>query len=194
MARSLDKHANPEQIRTDVDCCAARPRLENGARSTTKISDVTGGGLYLLITPAANRPGKAGSKLWPIAFTAGRRPTPWGHTATVTTAPSRPPRPARNVTPPRPCSHKTRQSIPRSKSNSNGTAKQLSALSACGSMNGLRRRRPKDQARQTCHRAQSRDHRATRKMGRLSEGSFRQALPARHQAPQRACLLSGDAG
>lgn len=68
MARNNDKQANPEQIRTDVDCRAVRPKFENGAWSATKISDVTGGGLYLLITPDPNRPGKAGSKLWRTAY------------------------------------------------------------------------------------------------------------------------------
>ena len=67
MARNKDKHANSEQIRTDVDCRTARPKFNNGAWSAAKISDVTGGGLYLLITPDPNRPGKAGSKLWRMA-------------------------------------------------------------------------------------------------------------------------------
>ena len=68
MARNTDDHANPEQIRNDVDCRAARPKFENGVWTATKISDATGGGLYLLITLDPNRPGKAGSKLWRMAY------------------------------------------------------------------------------------------------------------------------------
>lgn len=68
MARNKNKHRKPEQIRTDVDCRAVLPKFENGAWSATKISDVTGGGLYLLVTPDLNRPGKAGSKLWQMAY------------------------------------------------------------------------------------------------------------------------------
>jgi hypothetical protein len=40
MARNKDgAHANPEQIRTDVDCRAARPKFKSGAWSATKISE-----------------------------------------------------------------------------------------------------------------------------------------------------------
>ncbi len=42
--------AIPKQIRTDVDCRTARPKFDNRARSPAKISDVTGGGLYLFVT------------------------------------------------------------------------------------------------------------------------------------------------
>jgi hypothetical protein len=66
--RPAGEHANPEQIRTDVDCRAARPKFENGAWTATKISDATGGGLYLFIRPDPNRPGKAASKLWQMAY------------------------------------------------------------------------------------------------------------------------------
>ena len=68
MARNKGEYANPGQIRTDVDCRAARPNFENGAWRATKISDATGGGLYLLITPDPNGTGKAGSKLWQMAY------------------------------------------------------------------------------------------------------------------------------
>ena len=69
MARKKDsEHTNPEHIRANVDCRAARPKFDNGAWSATKISDVTGGGLYLLITPDPGRPGKAASKLWQMAY------------------------------------------------------------------------------------------------------------------------------
>ncbi|OKO77872.1 integrase arm-type DNA-binding domain-containing protein [Bradyrhizobium sp. AS23.2] len=68
MTRNENKHRKLEQIRTDLDCRAVLPKFENGAWSATKISDVTGGGLYLLVTPDLNRPGKAGSKLWQMAY------------------------------------------------------------------------------------------------------------------------------
>src|SRR6202162_2265602 len=55
--------ANPKQIRTDVDCRAARPKFDNGAWSPAKISDVTGGGLYLFVTPDESRLCHAGFKL-----------------------------------------------------------------------------------------------------------------------------------
>ena len=56
--------ANPKQIRTDVDCRAARPKFDNGARRPTKISDVTGGSLNLFVTPDESRPGNGASRLW----------------------------------------------------------------------------------------------------------------------------------
>jgi hypothetical protein len=58
----------PEQIRADFDCRAVRPKFENGVWTATKISDVTGGGLYLFIKPDPNRLGKAASKLWQMAY------------------------------------------------------------------------------------------------------------------------------
>ena len=60
--------ANPKQIRTDVDCRAARPKFDQGAWSPAKISDVTGGWLYLLVTPDVSRPGNAASKLWRMGY------------------------------------------------------------------------------------------------------------------------------
>ncbi len=69
MARKNDGAcANPKQIRTDVDCRAARPKFDNGAWSPAKISDVTGGGLYLFVTPDESRPGNAASKLWRMGY------------------------------------------------------------------------------------------------------------------------------
>jgi hypothetical protein len=69
MARKNDGAcANPKQIRTDVDCRAARPKFDNGAWSPAKISDVTGGGLYLFVTPDDSRPGNAASKLWRMGY------------------------------------------------------------------------------------------------------------------------------
>ena len=55
--------ANPRQIRTDVDCRAARPKFDNGAGSPARISDLTGG-RYLFVTPDGSRPGNAACKLW----------------------------------------------------------------------------------------------------------------------------------
>ena len=60
--------ANPKQIRTDVDCRAARPKFDNGAWNPAKISDVTGRGLYLFVTPDESRPGNAASKLWRMGY------------------------------------------------------------------------------------------------------------------------------
>jgi hypothetical protein len=60
--------ASPKQIRTDVDCRAARPKFDNGAWSPAKISDVTGGGLYLFVTSDQSRPGNAASKPWRMSM------------------------------------------------------------------------------------------------------------------------------
>ena len=60
--------ANPKQIKTDVDCRAARPKFDNGAWSPAKISDVNGGWLYLFVTPDVSRPGNAASKLWRMDY------------------------------------------------------------------------------------------------------------------------------
>ncbi|HVR57287.1 MAG TPA: integrase arm-type DNA-binding domain-containing protein [Pseudolabrys sp.] len=69
MARKSDgTSTNPKQIRTDVDCRAARPKFNNGAWSAAKISDVTGGGLYLFVTPDESRSGSAASKLWRMGY------------------------------------------------------------------------------------------------------------------------------
>lgn len=62
MARKNDGACDPKLIRTDVDCRAARPKFNEGAWSPAKISDVTGGGLYLFATPDESRPGNAASK------------------------------------------------------------------------------------------------------------------------------------
>jgi integrase len=69
MARKNDGACtNPKQIRTDVDCRAARPKFDKDAWSPAKISDVTGGGLYLFVTPDESRPGNAASKLWRMGY------------------------------------------------------------------------------------------------------------------------------
>jgi hypothetical protein len=54
--------------RTDVDCRAARPKFDKGAWSPAKISDVTGRGLYLFVTPDESRPGDPASKLWRMGY------------------------------------------------------------------------------------------------------------------------------
>lgn len=38
------------------DCRAARPKFDNRAWNPAKISDVTGGGLYLFVTPDQSKP------------------------------------------------------------------------------------------------------------------------------------------
>jgi hypothetical protein len=60
--------AAPKQIKTDVDCRAAQPRFDNGAWRPAKISEVTGGGLYLFVTPDRSKPGSAASKLWGMGY------------------------------------------------------------------------------------------------------------------------------
>jgi integrase len=68
MARkNHDEQAAPE-IRNDVDCRAAKPKFQNGVWAPAKISDTTGGGLYLLVKPDPDNPGKAASKLWQMAY------------------------------------------------------------------------------------------------------------------------------
>ena len=76
MARKNDGACgNPKLIRTDVDCRAARPKFNEGAWSLAKISDVTGGGLYLFATPDESRPGNAASKLWRMPHYRATRST-----------------------------------------------------------------------------------------------------------------------
>jgi hypothetical protein len=76
MTRKNDgTRANPKQIRTDVECRAARPKFDNSAWSPAKISDVTGGGLYLFATPDESRPGNAASKVWRMPHYRATRST-----------------------------------------------------------------------------------------------------------------------
>lgn len=91
--------ANPKQIKTDVDCRAARPKFDKGMWSPAKISDVSGGGLYLFVTPDQSRPGDAASTLWRMdyRFHAVGKPTPSALTATARTARSRWPTRGTNV-------------------------------------------------------------------------------------------------
>lgn len=51
-----------------ADCRAVRPKFDKGAWSRAKISDVTDGGLYLLVTPDNSRLGHAASKLWRMGY------------------------------------------------------------------------------------------------------------------------------
>ncbi|MCS3765841.1 MULTISPECIES: hypothetical protein [Bradyrhizobium] len=111
MARKNDGAcANLKLIRTDVDCHGARPKYDKGAWSPATISDVTGGGLYLFVTPDQSRPGNAASKLWrmAIASTAVRKPTPSALTATARMASSRSPTRGASATRPKTCSRKER--------------------------------------------------------------------------------------
>jgi integrase len=57
-----------KEIRNDVDCRNAKPKLKNDLWMPAKISDVTGGGLYLLVKPDPDNPGKAAAKLWQMAY------------------------------------------------------------------------------------------------------------------------------
>ena len=92
--------ANPKQIKTDVDCRAARPKFDNGAWSPAKISDVTGGWLYLFVTPDVSRPGNAASKLWRMDYRFhGRQDL----TATARMARSRSPTRGASATKPKTC-------------------------------------------------------------------------------------------
>ena len=69
MTRKSDGESTiSRQIRTDVDCRAARPKLTGGIWSAAKISDVTGGGLFLFVTPDKGKPGDAASKLWRLSY------------------------------------------------------------------------------------------------------------------------------
>jgi integrase len=68
MARKQHSENAASEIRTDVDCRAAKPKFQNGLWTPAKISDVTGGGLYLLVKPDPDKPGVAASKLWQMAY------------------------------------------------------------------------------------------------------------------------------
>jgi integrase len=68
MARKKLHEDGVTEIRTDVDCRAAKPKFNNGVWAPAKISDVTGGGLYLLVKPDPDNPGKAAAKLWQMAY------------------------------------------------------------------------------------------------------------------------------
>src|SRR5260221_10531848 len=75
--RNYGGFAIPKQIRTDADCRSAGPKFDNGARSPAKISDVTGRGLYLFVTPDESRPGNAASKLWRMGYRPLRQRQGW---------------------------------------------------------------------------------------------------------------------
>ena len=45
-----------------------RIEIRQGRVEPAKISDVTGGGLYLFVTPDESRPGSAASKLWRMGY------------------------------------------------------------------------------------------------------------------------------
>jgi hypothetical protein len=64
----MARGGNPKLIRTDVDCRAARPKFNEAAWSSAKISDVTSDCLYLFAKPDESRSGDAPSKLWRYAW------------------------------------------------------------------------------------------------------------------------------
>jgi integrase len=66
--RGEDRSTEITEIRNDVDCRAAKPKFKNGTWVQAKISDTTGGGLYLLVRPDPDKPGEASSKLWQMAY------------------------------------------------------------------------------------------------------------------------------
>jgi hypothetical protein len=53
-------YANPKQVKTDIDCRAARPKFDREVWRPARISDVTGGGLYLFVTTDESRPAHNG--------------------------------------------------------------------------------------------------------------------------------------
>jgi hypothetical protein len=114
--------ANPEQIRIDVDCRAARPRFDKGAWSPAKISDVTGGDLYLFVTPGDSRPGNGASKLWRMGYRFNSRQKtysigPYGNGKDGT---SHSPMRGANTTRPKICSRQAKTRARRSNSTSTG--------------------------------------------------------------------------
>jgi len=68
MARKKHDEDGVTEIRNDVDCRAANPKFKDGVWAPAKISDTTGGGLYLLVKPDPDKPGAAASKLWQMAY------------------------------------------------------------------------------------------------------------------------------
>ncbi len=68
MARKKYDEDGVTEIRNDVDCRAAKPKFKNGTWTPAKISDTTGGGLYLLVKPDLDNAGKAAAKLWQMAY------------------------------------------------------------------------------------------------------------------------------
>ena len=147
--------ANPKQIKTDVDCRAARPKFDNGAWSPAKISDVTGGWLYLFVTPDVSRPGNAASKLWRMDYRFhGRQKTysigPYGNgkDGTFSLADARRERDrAKDVL----------KEAPRSSSKS--TDSQRPGRLSNGPMSGSQRRRWKSQTQQDRRGTRPQDHR-----------------------------------
>jgi hypothetical protein len=189
--------ANPEQIRTDIDCRAAAPKFESGEWRATKISDVTGGGLYLLITPDPGRPGKAGSKLWRMAYRFhGRQKTysigPYGNgnDGTVSLATARQRRDAAKalLAKDRPVDPSIEKKFERHRQAAERPfGVWIDEWLADKKTEKIKR------GRLITVRSPQTVALLERWAGYL-EGSFRQAPPARYQAPRRACLLSGDAG
>ena len=142
MARKKDgEHANPEHIRADVDCRAARPKFDNGVWSATKISDVTGGGLYLFVTPDESRPGNAASKLWRMDYRIHSRQKTYsiGPYGNGKDGSSRSRTCGASATKPKTCSRTAKTRAPRSSSTSIG--RRPPGLSSNGPTSGSQRRR-----------------------------------------------------
>ena len=123
MARKNDGAcANAKQIKTDVDCRNARPKSDKGVWSPAKISDATGGGLYLFVTPDKNRAGDAASKLWRMGYRFHARQNllhrPLRHRQGWPR--SRSPMRVASATRPRTCSRRARTQVPKSSSTSRG--------------------------------------------------------------------------
>ncbi|UGX96780.1 tyrosine-type recombinase/integrase [Bradyrhizobium barranii subsp. barranii] len=68
MARKKHDGDGITEIRNDVDCRAAKPKFKDGTWVPAKISDTTGGGLYLLVKPDPEYDGKSAAKLWQMAY------------------------------------------------------------------------------------------------------------------------------
>ena len=68
MARKKhNEHAAPRSETTSIVAPPNR-NFKNGVWMPAKISDTTGGGLYLLVKPDPDKPGEAASKLWQMAY------------------------------------------------------------------------------------------------------------------------------
>src|ERR1700732_828301 len=187
MARKNDGAcANPKQIRTDADCRAARPRFDNAAWSPAKISDVTGGGLYLFVTPDESRPGNAASKLWRMGYRFHSRQKTYsigpygnGKDGTFSLADARRARQGK-----RPA--QGRQRPEHREAARQAQAGGRPAFRAMGRRVAREEEGGESQTRQDRRGARPQDHRGARAACRLRQGSLRQAVQGGHQASGRA--------
>ena len=169
------------EIRNDVDCRAARPKFQNGVWTPAKISDVTGGGLYLLVKPGLEqtqvRPSRSSGR-WPTVSMAAKKPIPSGRygkgdDGTFSLAQAR------------------RKRDDAKELLKNGMDPSLEKQLAKHREAAARpfgewvdewlaaKKTEKDQTRQACHGAQSHDHRSARIVGRLFEGCVSASLTGR---------------